>query len=322
MRWTGDRRETPATVARRLRQLRQIGAFAKINAPLVGRVTPGVGLAATELERMLLETTAPSRFPIGVDFDFGHTDPMFVLPWGPARIARHRRGGPPDAARGGRPVTTGAALIARAEEFARRELAGDSSGHDWWHVDRVRRLALRLAREERADELIVELAALLHDVADYKLSGSEEAGPQAAEVWLRGEGVGEDVVEAVVAIIDGVSFKGADVGDRPLSIEGQCVRDADRLDAMGAIGIARAFAFGGHQGRVLHDPSLAPQRHSDAAAYMNAESTTVNHFYEKLLLLKERMSTDSARRIAEPRHQVMVDFLRELEREWEGRDRN
>jgi uncharacterized protein len=218
-------------------------------------------------------------------------------------------------------MTTGNDLIARAEQFARRELAGDSSGHDWWHVDRVRRLALRLAREERADELVVELAALLHDVADYKLSGSEEAGPQAVERWLRGQGVDDNAVDDVVAIIEGISFKGASVADQALSIEGQCVRDADRLDAIGAIGIARAFAFGGHQGRALHDPSIAPQRHADAEAYMSAESTTVNHFYEKLLLLKERMSTTSARRIAEHRHQVMLDFLRELEREWDARDR-
>jgi uncharacterized protein len=197
-------------------------------------------------------------------------------------------------------------LIALTEEYVHQELADDSSGHDWWHVNRVRRLALRLAREEGADELVVELAALLHDVADYKLSGSEQAGPRAAEQWLSGRGLADDVIEAVVAIVAGTSFKGADIADRPLSIEGQCVRDADRLDAMGAIGIARAFAFGGHKGRVLHDP--------------NAESTSLNHFHEKLLLLKERMTTGSGRRIAEHRHQVMLDFLREFDREWDARD--
>jgi uncharacterized protein len=203
-------------------------------------------------------------------------------------------------------VSDPGSLIARVEEYVRREMEGDSGGHDWWHIERVRATALRLAREEHADELVVELAALLHDVADHKLSGSEEAGPTEVERWLSAHDVPEELAKAVVSIVAGVSFKGADVADPPLSIEGECVRDADRLDAMGALGIARAFAFGGQRGRVLHDPAAA--------------GTTIDHFHEKLLLLEERMSTASGRRIAERRHQVMLQFLDEFEREWSARD--
>jgi uncharacterized protein len=211
-------------------------------------------------------------------------------------------------------------LITKAEHFARTELAGDSSGHDWWHVDRVRNVALRLAREEGADELVVELAALLHDIADYKLSGSEEAGPEAIEQWLGRQNVAGQVIDAVVAIIAGLSFRGADVADAPLSIEGRCVRDADRLDAIGAIGIARAFAFGGHAGRVLHDPSVAPERHADPDAYMHGGTTTINHFYEKLILLEDRMETGSGRQIASHRRRVMQAFLEEFHAAWNASD--
>jgi len=124
-------------------------------------------------------------------------------------------------------------------------MAGDGTGHDWWHVDRVRKLAVRIARAEGADELVVELAALLHDVADYKLTGSEEAGPEAAHVWLTAGGASPELVEHVVTIVRGISFKGAGVAEADLTLEGRCTRDADRLDALGAVGIARAFAYGG-----------------------------------------------------------------------------
>lgn len=217
-------------------------------------------------------------------------------------------------------MTAAANVIADAKEYVRSELAADSGGHDWWHVERVRRMALRLAGEERADELVVELAALLHDIGDYKLSESAEAGPREVERWLSEHEVRPDLIEAVVAIVDGVSYKGAGVGDTPLSLEGQCVRDADRLDAMGALGIARAFAFGGQRGRLIHDPHIAPERHDDADSYRASSTTTVNHFREKLLLLKERMATSSGRRIAEHRHQVMLQFLAEFEQEWASRD--
>lgn len=213
-----------------------------------------------------------------------------------------------------------ASVIARAEEHVRRELAGNAGGHDWWHVERVRRLALRLAREEHADELVVELAALLHDVADHKLSGSVEAGPREVQRWLSEQAAPADLIDAVVAIVGGVSYKGAGVDDLPLSVEGQCVRDADRLDAMGALGIARAFAFGGERGRLIHDPAVGPARHDDAASYMASTGPTINHFHEKLLLLKGRMTTAGGRRIAEHRHRVMLEFLDEFEREWTAGD--
>jgi uncharacterized protein len=218
------------------------------------------------------------------------------------------------------PVSPRADVIARTEDYVRDELSGDSSGHDWWHVDRVRKLALRLAREEGADELVVELAALLHDVADYKFSGSPDAGPQAAREWLVGQGADVVTVEHVAEIVAKMSFKGARVPDAELSLEGRCVRDADRLDAIGAIGIARAFAFGGHKGRMLHDPTVEPQPHTDPDAYMRAQTTTINHFYEKLLLLEERMSTDSARRIAAHRQRVMQAFMEEFHAEWNADD--
>ena len=211
-------------------------------------------------------------------------------------------------------------IVARTEEYVRNELAGDASGHDWWHVDRVRKLALELAREERADELVVELAALLHDVADYKFSGSPDAGPQATRTWLGGQGADDAAIEHVAEIIAGMSFKGGGMPDAELSLEGQCVRDADRLDAIGAIGIARAFAFGGHKGRVLHDPAVEPQLHADPGAYLRAETTTINHFYEKLLLLEERMSTESGRRIGAHRQRVMQAFLAKFQAEWNAGD--
>jgi uncharacterized protein len=211
-------------------------------------------------------------------------------------------------------------LIVRAEEYVREQSAGESSGHDWWHVQRVRSLGLRLAREEGADELIVQLAALLHDIADYKFSGSHEANVRAVEDWLQAEGADAGVIAAVAEIVAGVSFMGAGVADAPLSIEGLCVRDADRLDAIGAIGIARAFAYGGHTGRPLHDPTTEPRAHANLEEYVSAEGTTINHFYEKLLLLRGRMSTSSGRRIAEHRHAVMRSYLDEFDKEWDGAD--
>jgi uncharacterized protein len=209
-------------------------------------------------------------------------------------------------------------LVRDTERYVERELSSDSSGHDWWHVARVRDLAVRIGREEDADLWIVELAALLHDVADYKFSGSEEAGPRADRTWLDSNRAEPQVVEAVVHIIANMSYMGPGVPDAPLSLEGRCVRDADRLDAMGAIGIARAFAFGGHQGRALHEPGKRPELHDDAEAYKRSQGTTINHFYEKLLLLRDRMTTDAGRRLARRRHEFMEAYLSEFFLEWGG----
>ncbi len=211
-------------------------------------------------------------------------------------------------------------VISACEEFVRQELAGDYTGHDYFHIQRVRKVAAKLAAEEGADPLVVDLAALLHDVRDYKFSGSEEAGPLAAREFLLSQGVDLQTSESVADIISKVSFKGAQVDDYPLAIEGQCVRDADRVDALGAIGIARAFAFGGHNQQPLHDPSLEPVFHESSEAYRQKVCSTVNHFYEKLLLLEERIETRSGRSLAKRRTQLMRDYLSAFYREWNGED--
>jgi uncharacterized protein len=212
-------------------------------------------------------------------------------------------------------------VLRRTEAFVRERLSGEGSGHDWWHMERVRRMALRLASEERADAYVVELAALLHDVADHKFHGGDEtAGPRAAREWLASLGVGEETIARVCAIIAELSFKGAGVPTPMSTPEGAVVQDADRLDAIGAIGVARAFAFGGSRGRPLHDPGEAPSAHQSFEAYKAARGTTLNHFHEKLLLLRDRMSTASARRIADGRHRFLEAYLHRFLREWEGVD--
>ncbi len=208
-------------------------------------------------------------------------------------------------------------LVDRAAAFIRERLAGDSSGHDWWHIDRVRRTAVALAREEGADSVICELAALLHDIADWKFhAGDETAGPRAAETWLKSHDASPALIEHVTSIIAGISFKGAGVATEMPTLEGRCVQDADRLDALGAIGIARAFAFGGAFGRAMFDPEHPPQWHADFTAYKTKSGPTINHFYEKLLLLKDRMQTATGRRWAADRHGVMVEFLDRFYQEW------
>jgi len=180
-------------------------------------------------------------------------------------------------------------------------------------------MAQRIARAEAAELLVVELAALLHDIADWKAHGGDSTvGPRMAGDWLSAQGVAPDVIRPVCQIIADISFKGAGVESPRLSREGQVVQDADRLDAMGAIGIARAFAYGGSKGRLIHDPAVKPEQHGTAAAYLAGGGTTVNHFYEKLLLLKDRMNTATGRAIAAERHRFMEDYLQRLFEEWEG----
>ncbi len=211
-------------------------------------------------------------------------------------------------------------VVARTEARVRQLLAGDASGHDAWHVERVRRLALRLAAEEGADPLVVELAALLHDVEDWKLSGDPEASPRFAREWLGSLGVEPPVVEHVAEIVGTLSFKGAGVPTPMRTVEGRVVQDADRLDALGAIGIARAFAYGGSRGRPLHEPAEAPALHESFEAYRTSSGATLAHFHEKLLLLRDRMNTESARRIAAVRHDYMAAFVERFLREWDGQD--
>lgn len=208
-------------------------------------------------------------------------------------------------------------VIQQTAAHIQKASSGDTSGHDWWHVHRVWQLARRIADSESADRFIVELAALLHDIADWKFHGGDEsAGPRAARAWLMSLGVEDSTIDAVCEIIAKLSFKGAGVPTPMPTMEGQIVQDADRLDALGAIGIARTFAFGGYRGQPMFDPSVPPQMHASFEAYKQNKGTSVNHFFEKLLLLKDRMNTETARQIAAERHQFMEQFLSEFFTEW------
>jgi uncharacterized protein len=211
-------------------------------------------------------------------------------------------------------------IVETTRAHVRQALAGDPSGHDGWHVERVWRMARLIGEREGADPFVVELAALLHDVADWKMHGGDlDIGPRRAREWLESLGAEPAVVERVSGIVRGVSFKGAGVPDAPLPLEGRVVRDADRLDAIGAIGIARAFAYGGHRGRPLHDPERAASPHDSFEAYRDGTGATLHHFHEKLLLLRDRMETTTGREIAVGRHEFMERFLERFAAEWEGR---
>jgi uncharacterized protein len=210
-------------------------------------------------------------------------------------------------------------LLPAVEQHVRSLMEGEGTGHDWWHVDRVRRSALAIAEHEGADRTIVELAALLHDIADWKFAGGDiDAGPRAARELLTRLEADLATIEHVCQIIDRLSFKGAGVDTTMPTLEGKCVQDADRLDAIGAIGVARAFAYGGHKGRPLYDPRVPPEMHADFAAYRRKVGPTLNHFYEKLLLLKDRMQTDEGRRRAAERHAYLERFLEQFLAEWDG----
>jgi len=210
-------------------------------------------------------------------------------------------------------------ILTKTEQYVRRTLADDSSGHDWWHIYRVRQNALKIGEQEAVDLFVVQLAALLHDIADYKFHGGDESvGPKVARAWLEKLAVDEDIVAHVCEIIQDLSFKGAGVKTEMRTREGMVVQDADRLDAIGAIGIARAFAYGGHKGRPMYDPAIKPELHHSFEAYKNTQSPTINHFYEKLLLLKDLMNTKTAKAIAAERHQFMEVFLARFQKEWEG----
>jgi len=209
--------------------------------------------------------------------------------------------------------------IERIAERIKARFMTESSGHDWYHIQRVWALARQIARQEGANQEIAELAALVHDIADWKFhDGDESVGPREAERLLVQEGVSPAIIAPVVEIVATISFKGAGVATPMRTLEGQCVQDADRLDAIGAIGIARCFAYGGHAGRLIYDPDLPPIRHDSAAAYKSAKGTSLNHFHEKLFLLKDRMTTSSGRALAEIRHRFMEDFVRQFLEEWES----
>jgi uncharacterized protein len=214
-------------------------------------------------------------------------------------------------------IATQQLILVNATHFAQQVLGADSSGHDWWHVDRVARTASKIAGVEKADVFVCELAALLHDVADEKLNESEQAGLTIVEQWLEKEQVPVAILQHVMEIIASLSFKG---GSRPpmRTLEGKIVQDADRLDAMGAMGISRVFAYSGAKGRPIHLPNLAPRANMTPEEYRNGKDTAINHFHEKLLKLKNLMNTDYGQKMAEQRHQFMLDYLQQFELEWQG----
>jgi uncharacterized protein len=209
-------------------------------------------------------------------------------------------------------------IIAATADYMKKKFSGEGSGHDWWHIYRVWQNALFIAKYEAADLLVVQLGALLHDVADWKFyEGDETAGERIARRYLEDLQVAEPVIAQVCNIINEISFKGAGVATPMSTLEGKIVQDADRLDAIGAIGIARAFAYGGFKHREMHNPEVLPENHGSFEAYKKNAGPTVNHFYEKLLLLKDRMNTCTGRQLAAERHQYMLSFLEQFNQEWD-----
>lgn len=216
---------------------------------------------------------------------------------------------------------TNSESISKTAEFVRKQLEGEGSGHDWWHIQKVWNMSKQLASntDQPIDTLVIELAALLHDIADHKFhNGDITVGPKVAREWLASIYVDENVIQHVSEIIKALSFKGAGVATPMNTLEGKIVQDADRLDAIGAVGIARAFAYGGYKSRELYNPEIEPTQHSSFEAYKNDNGHTINHFYEKLFLLKDRMNTQSAKKIAEERHQFMKEYVDRFLNEWDG----
>lgn len=210
-------------------------------------------------------------------------------------------------------------IILKTIDFVKVSLADAEGGHDWWHIYRVWKTAKHIAKNEEVDMLIVELGALLHDIADSKFhAGDEEIGPRKAKMFLESLQVEDEVIIHVVNIIDNISFKGGMLTQKFKSPELDVIQDADRLDALGAIGIARTFNYGGFKGRTIYNPEIKPNLSLTREEYKNSEAPTLNHFYEKLLLLKDRMNTLTGRKMAEERHAFMLTYLGQFYKEWEG----
>lgn len=211
-------------------------------------------------------------------------------------------------------------LIETTIQFVKATLAQAEGGHDWFHIERVYKNAVLIAASENCDLEIVQLGALLHDIADSKFhDGDETIGPRTARTFLESEKVSPATIDHVIAIIENISFKGGRVERQFSSIELDIVQDADRLDAIGAIGIARTFNYGGFKNRALYNPEIAPNLTMTKDEYKNNEAPTINHFYEKLLLLKDKMNTTTGKQIAQDRHRYMEDFLEQFYAEWEGK---
>jgi uncharacterized protein len=210
-------------------------------------------------------------------------------------------------------------LVSKTILFVKQKLENAEGGHDWFHIQRVYKNALAISRNENCNELVVKLGALLHDIADSKFhKGDETIGPKLAREFLASENVPEETIVQVVNIINNISYKGGNFEKVYHSKELDIVQDADRLDAIGAIGIARTFNYGGFKNRPMYNPSIPPNLHMSKEEYKNSEAPTLNHFYEKLLLLKDKMNTETGKQIAEQRHHYMETFLSQFYAEWDG----
>ena len=210
-------------------------------------------------------------------------------------------------------------VIENTINFVKKQLENAESGHNWFHMERVYNNALLIAKEETCDLEVVQLAALLHDIADSKFhDGDETVGPKVARAFLSSENVSVETINHVVLIIENISFKGGNFEKKFTSKELEIVQDADRLDAIGAVGIARTFNYGGYKNREIYNPEIAPNLKMSKEEYKNSTAPTINHFYEKLLLLKDKMNTETGKKIAQQRHDFMETFLEQFYNEWNG----
>lgn len=210
-------------------------------------------------------------------------------------------------------------IIDKTILFVKEKLQDAEGGHDWFHIERVYKNAILIAQGEVCDVTVVKLGALLHDIADSKFhDGDEEIGPKTAQRFLENENVSEEIIEHVIQIIKNISFKGGNFEKTFSSKELEIVQDADRLDALGAIGIARTFNYGGFKNRAIYNPSISPKLNMTKEEYKRSDSPTLNHFYEKLLLLKDKMNTETGKKLAHERHRFMETFLSRFYAEWEG----
>ena len=210
-------------------------------------------------------------------------------------------------------------IISKTKEYVKETLKNAEGGHDWFHIERVYNLSKTIGKKENANMYIVELGALLHDIADSKFhNGDEEIGPRKAREWLYSLNVEKNIIKNVKEIVRNISFKGGKHTQNFNSLELDVVQDADRLDAIGAIGIARTFNYGGYKGREIYDPNINPNLEMTKEEYKKSNAPTINHFYEKLLLLKDKMNTKTGTEIAKNRHLFMENFLSQFYQEWNG----
>ena len=210
-------------------------------------------------------------------------------------------------------------VLTATEAYVKRELEGAEAGHDWWHIERVRHLAMHIGKAENANAFIVEMGALLHDIADSKFhDGDESRAPEKAKKFLVSQHLSPGEIEHILKIIENISYRKSLDGSSFISLELQVIQDADRLDAIGAIGIARAFNYGGFKKRIFYDPRIPPEQHADSKSYKNSSAPTINHFYEKLLLLKDKMNTATGKMLAQQRHEFMESYLKQFYKEWNG----